>query len=404
MRRGGETVIGENQLAQHPNGQTCAYRWVIMLVAIFSTNIFTVAFQAVPPVLPQLMDQFSISAVQAGLLISIAVVPGLFLSLPSAWLFNRYHARRAGVLASFCIAVACFVTVLSNSFEWLLLGRFLLGIGGNIMHITTLGAVSQWFSRKELGKAMGILGASTPIVTIITYSAVSLAATSFSWQFPFYISFLLAIFGLVVIAVAMKESPFCEEKVLATGVRNDYLNLSLWKVAIVGFCINVAASSFSMWAPTLYTQFTNMQIVEASLLASLSILPTVLFNPFFGFLSDKMGKRRLFIVLGPLLTTFSFVALAFGPVSAVFSSVLFMGIATTVASPIINAMPAEILGCRKAGVGIGLIAVFGALSAVFAGVVIGYIVDVSSSLTVSLLGMSAFSAVAFAVALTLKTK
>jgi MFS transporter, ACS family, hexuronate transporter len=375
-----------------------------MLVAVFSTNIFTVAFQSVPPMLPQLMDQFSISAVQAGFLISIAVVPGIFLSLPSAWLLNRYHAKRVGVLASICIAVACFVTVFSNSFEWLLFGRFLLGIGGNLMHITTLGAVSQWFSRKELGKAMGVLGASTPIVTIITYSAVSLAAANFSWQFPFYISLLLAMVGLVVIAVAMKENPFCEHKVLATGVRNDYLNSSLWKVAIIGFCINVAASSFSMWAPTLYTQYTSMPIVEASFLASLSILPTVLFNPFFGFLSDKTGNRRLFIVLGPLLTTVSFVTLAFGPTSAVFSSVLFMGIAATVASPVINAMPAEILGCRKAGVGIGLIAVFGALSAVFAGLITGYLVDVSSSLTVSLLGMGAFSAAAFAVALTLKSK
>jgi MFS family permease len=391
-------------LAQRPNGQTGAYRWVILLVAIFSMSIFTVAFQSVPPMVPQLMDQFSISTVQAGLLISIAVLPGIFLSLPSAWLLNRYHARRTSVLASLCIAVACSVTVLSNSFEWLLFGRFLLGIGGNLMHITTLGAVSQWFSRKELGKAMGILGASSPIVTVITYSAVSLAATSFNWQFPFFISLLLAIVGLAVNTLTMKENPICEEKVLATGVRNDYFNSSLWKVASVGFWINVAASSFSMWAPTLYTQFTNMPIVEASFLASLSVLPTILFDPFFGFLSDKTGKRRLFLVRGPLLTTVSFVTLAFGPISAIFSSVLFMGIATTVASPVINAMPAEILGCRKAGVGIGLIAVFGALSSVFAGVLIGYIVDLSSSLTVSLLGMGAFSAIAFVVALTLKSK
>lgn len=373
-------------------------------MAVFSTNIFTVAFQSVPPMIPQLMNQFSVSTVQAGLLMSMAVVPGIFLSLPSGWLLNRYHAKKVGVVASLCMVIACIFTVISNSFELMLVGRFLLGVGGNLMLITTLGMVSQWFNRKERGKAMGLLGASTPIVTIITFSGVSLAEVDNSWRLPFYISLLLAVVGIVIFLFGVKDNPHCEEKAVEQANKSDYLNAALWKIAIISFCIHAAATAFSTWAPTLFTQYSSMSIVEASLMGSLSILPTILSLPLFGYLSDRTGKRRFFIFLGPILTAVAFLALAFGPTSIVVTSVLFMGVASAIALPTINAMPPEILGCKKAGVGFGIIAVFGALSSVLAVVTIGYLIDVSDSLMISLLGMGAFPALAVIVALTLKTK
>ncbi len=397
----------ESEKNRQLRSQNPRFKWIILLVAMFSMGVFTVAFQSVPIIIPQLMTEFSISAVQAGFLMSIAVIPGVFLSLPSGWLYNKYHAKKVGIAASVIMAIACILTSISTSYEVMLFGRLILGVGGNLMLITSLTMISQWFSKSGLGKAMGLFAASTPLITIATYSGVSLILANFSWRFPFYFCLMLAMITLIIFLVVVKSCPNVESKAIEVNSRKDFFNIELWKIGLVFLCVEVAMGAFSIWAPTLFTQFVNMSLVESSLLDSLSILPTIFLLPFFGYLSDRTGKRRLFIILGPLLMTSAFVSLAAGSsltTMTIMSLALFMGAASTIVSPVLNAMPQELLGHEKTGMGFGILSIFGALAGVLSPISIGFLIGVADSLTVPLLGMGAFSAVATVIAFTLKTK
>lgn len=366
--------------------------------------VYTVAFQSVPPMIPAIIKAFSITDVQAGFIMSIVIVPGLFLSLPSGWLLTKYNAKKVGVAALVCVAVASVVAAISNSFDLLLFGRLILGFGGILITITDLAIISQWFGDKDLGKAMGLMGASMPIAVIITFPSVSLVVANFGWRFPFYISSFLAVTAIVVFLVAIKDGPYSQDKGIKGG-RKDYVNLELWKLGLCLLGAQGAAFSFSTWAPTLFTEFAHMPSVQASL-AGLSGLFTIFLVPFFGYLSDRMGKRRLFIILGPLLMTVAFVTLALGSdlIMAMVGSVLFIGVTTAIIAPAANAMPPEILGHGKAGIGFGVINVCGSLGAVLSVPLIGYLIGATGSFEVSLFGMAAFSVMAVLVAFTLKTK
>jgi len=353
--------------------------------------------------IPQLTSEFSVPAVEMGLLMSIALVPGVFLSLPSGWLLNKCPAKKIGATALVCIAVASALTAVSNSFIWILFARFILGLGGTLIYITNLAIVSQWFAKKDLGKAMGLFGASIPLITLITFPAASLATANFGWRSPFYISTLLAVMAIALFLAAIKNGPNFECKAATQGTRKDYLNLELWKIGLICLCVQGTALSFTTWAPTLFTEFARMPNVEASFLASLASLPSIFLFPVFGYLSDRLEKRRLFIILGPLLMTLAFISLASGLDGTVAGSVLFMGIASTMVLPVLNVMPPEILG-HKAGIGFGILSICGTLGGILSVLVIGLLVDAANSLAVSLLGMGAFSGIAAAIALTLKTK
>jgi MFS family permease len=384
-------------------------KWVIFLVATFSMCVFTVAYQSVPVIIPQLMTEISISTVQAGLLLGLAVFPGVFLSLPSGWLVNKYRPKKMGMIASVFIAASCILTVISTSYEIMLFGRLILAMGGNMMLITSYFMISQLFSKKELGKAMGFFAASTPLITIATYSGVSLTSSIFSWRFPFYICLLLAIVSIAAFLVLVKDYPNHDPKEAGKNYRKDYFNAELWKICLVLLCVGAATGSFSQWAPTLFTQFANMTLFESSVLSSLSILPTAFLFPFFGYLSDRTRKRRLFVIIGSLIMTLAFISITCNSLSISASMVfmlfaLLVGIAETMIMPVLMSMPREVIGVHKIGVGFGLLSIFGALTSVVSSVFIGSLVGVANSLTLPLLTMGAFSAIATIIAFTLKTK
>jgi MFS family permease len=380
---------------------------VILLAAIFSMSVFTVAFQSVPIIMPQLITEFSISTVQASFLMSVAVFPGVFLSLPSGWLCNKYHVKKVGIVASVLMAMACILTAISASYQVMMLGRLILGVGGNLMLITCFSMISQWFGGSGLGKAMGLFTASTPLTTIATYSAVSLALANFNWRFPFYICLILAIIAIALFLVFVRDCPNFKAKEVEVNNKKDLFNTELWKIGLVLLCIEAATGAFSTWAPTLFTQFANMSLVESSLLNSLSVLPTIFLLPFFGYLSDRTSKRRLFIILGPLLMATAFISLAsssYLTTIMIMSLTFFMGAASTLVLPVLRVMPQELLGHGKTGIGFGILSICGALSSVLSSIFIGSLVGIADSLIIPLLGMSVLSAVAVVIALTLKTK
>jgi MFS family permease len=382
------------------------FGWVILLVAIFSMGVFTIAFQTVPVIIPQLKEEFSISTTEAGLLMTVSTLPGIFLSLPSGWFFNRYHAKKAGLLASIIIAFSCALIFVSDSYLLMLLGRLIMGFGGNLMLITCLSMISQWFGKGGLGKAMGVYIGSNTLITVATYSGLSLFVTTFNWRFSFFVCAILAATSSVLFLLVVKNS---KSLVMEVGVdsKKIFLNINIWKIGLILLCIEVATNSFSIWVPTLYTTFSNMTLVESSLLDSLSIIPTIFLLPFFGYLSDKTGKRRLFLILGSVLMTSTFIGLSFSShltTMVIMSLAFFIGVTSTMISPALNTMPREIFGYGKTGIGFGILGICGAVSGVLSSLLMGYLIDITDSLIVPLLSMAAFSAAAIAIALTLKTK
>jgi MFS family permease len=389
---------GKNLQSSYQNHR---YGWAVFFVVVYSSIVYTVAYQSVPPMIPVILEEFSITDLQAGLTMSIVAIPGLLLGLPSGWLLSRHSAKKIGVSALICMAVASVVTAFSNTFELMLFGRLILGFGGILMSITSLAIISQWLRDKDLGKAIGLMGAISPIVLTITFPTVSIAVLNFGWRFPFYVSSLLAVTAAVIFWIVIKDRPFSEDKKIKTGLQ-DFANLELWKLGLVCFCIQCSILSFSTWAPTLFTEFKHIPSVQASSLVGLFSLPKIILFPFFGYLSDRMGKRRPFIILSPLLMTIAFVTFALGSDLTIIGSVIFLSVAVAIGAAASNAAAPQIVGQKKAGIGFGALSVFGSIAGVLSAPLIGFLIDITGSFIVALMGMVSFSVAAVFLALVLK--
>lgn len=378
------------------------YRWAILFAALCAFVAFAFALQVAPPLILSIKVEFNIlSDAEAALLMSLVLLPGIFLSLPAGSIVGRYGIRQVGFMSLVCVVLGSLVTATANSFLTLLVGRLIVGVGGTFVLIMTPAIIAQWFMSEELGKAMGIFGVNMPLAMIIAFPSAS-ALLAYGWRLPFYVSVGVGIGATAVFTAIAKEGPFAEHKRI-TNVREAVASSEIWKLGIVWLFFNAATLSFTTWAPTLFEKFQNMSKVQGSFFASLLSWAAIFCVPIFGHLSDRMGKRKAFILLGHLFITFALVASAFASNLTLVASILALGVAAAMTPPIVSALPPEILGTSLASLGFGITATCTNIGATLAQPSIGFILDTTQSYTPCLLGMAAFSAIGAILAYTLKT-
>lgn len=384
-------------------GESSRFRWVMLFVSFYAFIAFAFAFQEIPPLFDSIREEFNITNVEAGLLMSVVLVPGVFLSIPAGLFVEKYGVRRIGFLSLACVSLGCFVAATAGSFLMLLVGRFILGLGGTFVVTTTPAIIAHWFTKEELGKAMGIFGINMPFATVTAFPTASVLMLEYGWRLPLYIGLALGLTATAVFVAVVKEGPFASHK-KKTSIGQAVVNPEIWKVGFLWLFFNAAALSFTTWAPRLLKTYQGMSGIYASFLASLLMWGAILWVPIFGWMSDRTSRRRPFAVLGALLMALTFVALAYASDVTLIALILVLGFAAAMVPPIASALPAEILGPTLASVGFGITAMCLNLGAASAQPLVGFLLDVTQSYTLALLWMAGLSAIGMLVAYTLKTK
>lgn len=381
------------------------HRWVVLLAAFYTFVAFAFAFQEAPPLMDSIMHEFKISHAEAGLLMSIVMIPGIFLGIPIGALVGRYGVKLTGFTSTVLIVAGCFLTATANSFITTLIGRLILGVGGVLVTTTMLALISQWFSSDELGKAMGIYGINMPLATVIAFPVASMLLLTHDWRYPFYIGTVIGITAMAVFTLMVKEGPLKhKEHGQRLSIRHALRNVEIWKVGMVWLLFSASALSFTTWAPDLFMNYRGMNPVYASFLASVVMLAAIPCVPVHGWVSDRIGRRKPLMVTGFILMVLALIVVVYTSDSALTASIVVLGIATSMVPPVASALLAEILDPRLAGVSFGVMVICSNTGATLGPLLVGYLIDVTQSLPLSFLGMVIFSAAGAVVAYALKTR
>jgi len=303
------------------------------------------------------------------------------------------------------IVIGCLITAITNSFATLVIGRLILGFGGVFVTTAMPAIIPQWFQSKELGKAMGIYGTNMPIATVIAFHTASTLTLTHDWRYPLYVGTVVGIAAIAVFTLIVKEGPFKpKEHEQKLSSRQALRNVEIWKVGIVWLLFNAAALAFTASAPSLFENYKSMEGTYASFLASVLMLAAIPFVPVYGWFSDRTGRRKPLMVIGSFLMALAFIASAYTSNLALIASIVVMGATAAMVPPAASALLPEILGPSSAGISFGVMAICLNIGAALGPLLIGYIIDVTQSLTLSFLGMAILSAAGAVVAYTVKAK
>jgi NNP family nitrate/nitrite transporter-like MFS transporter len=154
--------------------QKQSYRWVILFITVlcsvclnFSNLIF--AARAV-----DVMTQFKMNQAQLASVATIGMLPGAFLSIILGALIDKRGLKKiTGIF--FVLATLCLIwRVFADSYIQLLAITILCGVFFLPVNVVSPKLLGIWFSREEMGIAMGIYGAAAGVGTTLAFATGNL--------------------------------------------------------------------------------------------------------------------------------------------------------------------------------------------------------------------------------------
>ncbi|WKN61169.1 MFS transporter (plasmid) [Rhodococcus opacus] len=287
------------------------YDWYVygLLAAVFSSQIF-----------PSHSAFASLVAALLTYAIGFVVRPlsGIIIS-PLA---DRYGRRRILTLAISGMALGALIIAFTPPFAVIGYGAPVLFVIARILQGISAGSEQQsaiaYMVEHAPANRRGLFGSFTNmasgLATLAATGAAAIVTSTFSpdalaawgWRIPFLVGGILGVVGLLMRARA-DESPEYEASVLAkqksapAGLRELLRNHP--KALLQAAALSAPAVAYYTWATFLptYANLTSGRDLSSTLAGSvIGLLLLVIVVPFCGSLSDRLGRRKIFPIVGAI--------------------------------------------------------------------------------------------------------
>ena len=365
----------------------------IMLLCV-STALLTSGQGMVAPILPLYADSLGVSVATVGLVISVFGLARFMTNIPTAILAQRYGRRLPLVVGPFIAAFGNGMAGLVDSFELLMLFRFIAGIGsaafitGAVIFIGDISTISNRGRMMSVYQSSFILGISSgPVIG-------GLIAELFGLRAPFLAVGALSIMSGVWAFFKVPETLKPEHIDVEESGNNDKViveNRSKYSLVFSRGFILIALVFMITFFTRASAQFTLLPLMASKDLglspgqigAIFTIPPIIAFLmlPLAGSVSDKYGRKKT-IVPGLLIVSMSLFLLG-----SDLSLILFIvgmslyGFGSGIEGPTPVAYVADISPRNLQGIAQGIVRSAADFALLVAPPLMGFVADVFSSST-----------------------
>jgi len=169
------------------------------LYIIFGVTLISVmGVASIAPAFPEIISYFGISVQQVGWLIAAFTLPGVFLPPVTGVLADRLGRKLILVPSLFLFGIAGLGCAFVHGFHWLLVLRFIQGVGASSLASINVTLIGDIFSGEKRVAAMGYNSSVLSIGTA-SYPAIGGLIATLGWQYIFFLPVLAIPLGLWVI-------------------------------------------------------------------------------------------------------------------------------------------------------------------------------------------------------------
>ena len=377
-------------------------RYKVLFALCFGQFAAGLMLLSVPPIMTLIMEDLTVTHFHASFLMTVCMGAAVLLAIPIGVLSGRYSSKFVGTLSMILLILGGSIIIFAPSFSGVLAGRIMTGLGGVFIFVLALVVTPQWFSIGEMGKVMGILGVAFWGASILAYVTFGWLGLIYGWRSIFYIDILIGVIATLLWYSIVRDGPY----VRGNKYRDAYVVLKkfeLWKIGMVMLFFGAALFGFQTWGPALLERFKDLSVGYAGLLVSLTVIVATPLEPVFGWISDRIHRRKPLIIVGCGLWALA----VFGLLSSTWvliASLVLLGIALSLALPILFSLPSEILSPEGAGIGLSVLFACLNLGGAISPLAVGYIMDLTNQMFPSLAMIAAFSLMAVLLTMMLRTR
>lgn len=286
-------------------------RWLLFTLAgIQFTHILD--FMIMMPLGPQFTALFGISNAQFGLLVSAYTLSAGASGLLAATYIDRFSRKRLLLTMYVLFGLATLACGLAPDYAWLMVARVAAGVFGGVLSALSQTIVADVVPFERRGRAMGVVMTSFSVSTVAGVPLGLFLAAHLSWHAPFFGIALLV--GLLALG-AWKTLPRLDAHLhhpertgVWRGIGQVLTDGNHLKAFGVSGLMMFAGFSVIPYI-TIYLQSNaGMQTPEVPWIYLLGGVATLLSAPYFGRLTDRLGKVQVFqwlalAVTVPLMAT-----------------------------------------------------------------------------------------------------
>ena len=269
-----------------------------------STVAFTVCF-AVWTIFSiigiKIKQNLGLTDTEFGLLVATPILTG---SLSRIFL-GIWTDQFGGRIVYFCLmlttSVAVWLLSTVSTYPMYLLAALGVGLAGGSFAVG-IAYVSRWYEAERQGTALGIFGMGNVGAAITNFGAPFLLV-AYGWENVAKI-YAVVLFSMAIIFwFATQEDPGTKARKERGGKVKPALmqleplkHLQVWRFATYYFFVFGAYVALALWLPRYYMGVYGLEIGTAGMLAAAYALPGSIFRALGGWMSDKIGARRVMYI------------------------------------------------------------------------------------------------------------
>ncbi len=238
-----------------------------------------------------------LSDTQFGLLISTPILTGslsrIFLGIWS----DQYGGRLILTLLMIIASICTWILTIANNYSQYLIVALGIGLSGGAFSVGVT-YVSKWFMQEKQGTALGVFGMGN----------FGAAITNLGAPFLLYLGWheVVKIYSITLFTVAIlfylftKNDPqityrkkFNIKKESSFEQLEPLKNIQVWRFSFYYFFVFGAFVALALWLPRYYVGVYGLDIKTAGVLTSLYSFPGSIFRALGGWMSDKIGARKV---------------------------------------------------------------------------------------------------------------
>ena len=309
--------------ARKPEMKTPAYAWVVLFALYMATLASPLNLFKLPPVMTMIVEKFALTPAQSGDLMSIFSIMGFVLAIPAGYILKRFGIKLTGLVSVAAVTIGSAVGALAATPRMLFAGRFIEGVGMGLIMVAAPLAISLWFPAEKRALPTGLWASSVGIGNIVTLVFAPSLAVAYGWQSVWWAGAIFSAVAFILFAMLfrlpkreeMYEAPAPAPKAgeAQPSLMKGMANRSFWMISIAFGCYNLVTMALLSFLPTFLEKVRGYSVtyergvlMNASAVVALIMLASIFSGPGGGRISDRLGKRKMMVLIPYILMTLTF--------------------------------------------------------------------------------------------------
>jgi len=281
------------------------YRWVILFIYFLINLLMQAQWITLAPITSEAVTFYNVSPMQIDLLSLIFMVVYLFVSIPASYIIDTWGIRIGIGIGALLMGVFGFMKgFYGNSYNMVVLAQVGIAFGQPFVlnSVTKVGA--RWFPLHERATQAGISVLAQFVGIIIAMVLTPVLFKMYGMEKMLMIYGIATLAGAVIFLLLNREhppTPPCppghDERIsVFAGLKHIIKQTDMIYLIIVFFISLGIFNAVTTWIEQIVRP-RGFTITEAGICGALMMVGGIIGASLLPFLSDKMRKRKIFIVI-----------------------------------------------------------------------------------------------------------